>query len=227
MKPKIAQQIMLAEATTAAGISIESAPESPTPIELVLTESLGEYWPTRLPRLEARLTDCDSSAISIEAVSATLAQAEWEEAAQCLGELLSIVQRRGGRCLNLRFPALYGRPPAPPFDRYQSAFNHAFHMLAQARFDAEATGVAVALEVASGDFLRSPVEARELIDSANSWSIGACVDLSHIGDDACACDWLRTLRGRVRCVRTANPKHELLKETLEALGFDGTVVALK
>jgi len=227
MQPTIARQIILDEATSPAADSLESVPFGSTPIDLVLAESLGGDWPAQLRHVQGRLIDFDSSTVKIAAISATLAHNECEEAGRCLGALLRIVQRGGGRCLTLRFPSLYGHGAAEPFDGYQSAFNHAFHLMTQSRFDAEAAGVSVALEVASGGFLLSPVEARELIDSANSWSIGACVDLSTIGDDARALDWLHTLRGRVRCVRTFNPRSAGLNETLEAIGYEGAIIALK
>jgi len=226
MHTTLARQVVFNETTTPAGQALGPLLVGATPVDLVLAQAMGGDWPARLRHIEARLIECAASSAKIEAMTATLALTGFEEAGRCLGELLSIVQRRGGRCLNVRFPDLYGQGGVDPFDRYQSSFNHVFHLLSQSRFEAEAAGVSVALEVAWGGFLLSPVEARELIDSANSWSVGACVDLVTLGDELRALDWLHTLRGRVRCVRTTDPQDAALNKALEAAGFDGTIVAL-
>ena len=69
------------------------------------------------------------------------------------------------------------------------------------RFEAEATGVTVALEAATGGCFLSPIEVRELIDAVNSSAIGVCLDLERIGAIGSPLDWIDTLHRRVQAVR--------------------------
>ena len=107
----------------------------------------------------------------------------------------------GARVLNLRIPPVGPSDGGESFGRYQDGLNFAYELLHRVRHEAEATGVAVALEAADGGCLLSPVELREIIDAANSWAVGACVDAARIALFGAPADWVRTLRHRVQAVR--------------------------
>ena len=99
-------------------------------------------------------------------------------------------------------------PPVPDvavpdiaFSGYQDALNFAYHLLRETRYEAESTGVPVALEAATGGCLLSPVELRETIDAANSWALGVCLDCDRVASVGSPADWLATLNRRVRCIR--------------------------
>jgi sugar phosphate isomerase/epimerase len=103
---------------------------------------------------------------------------------------------------------------------------------------AESTGVAIAVEAAHGRWLLSPVELRELIDAANSWAIGACIDLARVSAVGSPIDWITTLTHRVKAVRwNVGPKSRnsidshgaivdpmALKNALDAVGFRGPII---
>jgi sugar phosphate isomerase/epimerase len=119
-------------------------------------------------------------------------------------EVEVLLQRAAGlhaSCLNLTVPPLCGPPGLPGFTRYSDALNFAYELLHRARHEAEATGVAIALEAGANRSLLSPVELREIIDAANSWAIGACIDVTRIARIGSPVDWITTLRHRVHAVR--------------------------
>jgi len=124
-----------------------------------------------------------------------------------LADLLPILHGAadlGASCLNLTLAPVHGSDAHAAehvFGSYQAALNFAYQLLRQARFDAEATGVALALEAAAGGSLLSPVELRELIDAANSWAVGACVDTRRVRRVGRVADWLATLGHRVHAFR--------------------------
>jgi sugar phosphate isomerase/epimerase len=107
----------------------------------------------------------------------------------------------GAKVLNLHLPPVRGSGRGEGFGRYQEGVNFAYELLHRARLEAEATGVAVALEAADGGCLLSPVELREIIDAANSWAVGACVDAGRIALLGSPADWVGTLEHRVQAVR--------------------------
>jgi sugar phosphate isomerase/epimerase len=117
----------------------------------------------------------------------------------------------GARVLNVGIPPVQQGCPGRGFARYQEGLNFAYELLHRARREAEATGVAVALEAADGGCLLSPVELREIIDVANSWAVGACIDAARIALFGSPADWVRTLQHRVQAVRLSpsldEPKH--------------------
>lgn len=65
-------------------------------------------------------------------------------------------------------------------------------------------GVALALDAPSCGCLLSPVELREVIDTANSSAIGACLDLGKIAALGSPADWVTTLGHRVHAVRVSH-----------------------
>jgi sugar phosphate isomerase/epimerase len=117
----------------------------------------------------------------------------------------------GEKVLNVRIPPVQQGREGRGFARYQEGLNFAYELLHRARHEAEATGVAVALEAADGGCLLSPVEVREIIDAANSWAVGACVDAARIALFGSPADWVGTLQHRVQAVRLwpslDGPKH--------------------
>ncbi len=149
------------------------------------------------------------------------------------------------RCLNLTIPPLRGVGPAGSesrgggFGRYQQALNFAYALLRRLRFESEATGVALAIEAGGDGTLLSPVELRELIDEANSWAVGVCIDVGRIARFALPSDWLLTLRHRVQAVRIpqqvpADPPggpipvrpvdFAEIGDTLDEIGFTGPII---
>jgi len=120
----------------------------------------------------------------------------------------------GAKVLNVGIPPVQQGCQGRSFARYQEGLNFAYELLHRVRHEAEATGVAVALEAADGGCLLSPVEVREIIDAANSWAVGACVDAARIALFGAPADWVRTLRHRVQAVRlwqTTNPSDDIAR----------------
>lgn len=87
------------------------------------------------------------------------------------------------------------------FTSYQEGLNFAYQLLRRVRLDAESCGVSVALEAGANGCLLSPVELREIIDSANSWAVGVCIDAARIARFSSPADWIRILKARVHAVR--------------------------
>jgi sugar phosphate isomerase/epimerase len=106
----------------------------------------------------------------------------------------------GVRCLNLELPPVRAGAH-DSFGRYQDALNFAYMLLQHTRLEAETAGVMLALEAAAGNCLLSPPELREIIDAANSWAVGACVDVARVARIGSPADWLLTLGHRVHAVR--------------------------
>ena len=147
----------------------------------------------------------------VGAVAAACGTTNLPQAVAEATELLNRAATQGARCLNLTIPPVRGSFQAPgpemtgtvAFDRYQAALNFAYGLLHELRFEAERLGVAVALEAGANGCLLSPVELREVIDAANSWAVGACIDTDRIARLGPPEDWLTTLNQRVHCVRAA------------------------
>lgn len=128
--------------------------------------------------------------------------------APCAVEEVRVLLRQAAdlraTCLNLTIPPVAHASEEVSFSRYQDALNLAYMLLHVARHEAEATGVAIALEAAANRSLLSPVELREIIDAANSWAVGVCIDVDRIAQIGCPVDWIRTLRHRVHAVRLSD-----------------------
>ena len=170
---------------------------------------------------------------------ATNVEAAIEEAGARLEQAASF----GARCLNWRIPAVARHAVGGSrggFSRYEEALNFAYQLLHGARYDAEATGVALALEAAAGGCLLSPVELREIIDAANSWAVGACVDVARIARIGQPEDWLATLGRRIHSVRVRTdvsapeesegrspkgPATAALRQALDEIAYDGVLIA--
>lgn len=159
--------------------------------------------------------------VTISAVAARCIATDIDEAAAEVSSLLNRAASLGAQCLNLTIPPIakleHGGAPAEGdislghatqsvpqrdgFASYQEALNLAYQLLHRVRMDAEGSGVVVALEAGRGGCLLSPVELREIIDAANSWAVGACVDAAHVARFSSPADWIRTLAGRLYAVR--------------------------
>ncbi len=153
--------------------------------------------------------------MKIRAVAARCIATDIDEAAAEVVSLLSRAASLGAQCLNLTIPPIaklehggaplgHATPSVPQregFASYQEALNLAYQLLHRVRMDAEGSGVVVALEAGRGGCLLSPVELREIIDAANSWAVGACVDAASVAPFSSPADWIRTLAGRLHAVR--------------------------
>ena len=117
--------------------------------------------------------------------------------------LLRDGEQLGARCLNYTIPPIRSVSAEIGFVSYSDALNFAYHLLRRVRFEAEATGVAVALEAATGRTLLSPVELRELVDAANSWAVGVCVDVAYASVVGSPADWIEVLGPRVHSLRVS------------------------
>lgn len=137
----------------------------------------------------------------IGAVAARMNTTELKEAVAATISLIEWSAHVSAACLNLSIPPLGDGRDSTSFARYQDALNFCYQLCRGVRFEAESRGVNLALEANQGDTLSSPVEARELVDSAHSGAIGLCVDLSRLSHERTARDWLWTLGHRVKAVR--------------------------
>jgi hypothetical protein len=174
----------------------------------------------------------------IRAIAADCREVQLDPAVETVAKLLQIASRAGATVLNLTLPSLALASESTGFARYQDALNFAYQLLRGLRLQAESTGVAIAVEAAHGRWLLSPVELRELIDGANSWAIGASIDLARVSVVGAPIDWITTLTHRVKSVRwNVGPKsrdsidsHEArvdsmaLKNALDAVGFRGPII---
>ena len=149
--------------------------------------------------------------LRVRAVAARCMVTDVTSAVDTVSDLLLHAKALGGACLNLTIPPVAGSGREPGFARYQEGLQFAYELLHRVRFEAEAAGVALALEAPSAGCLLSPVELREIIDAANSWAVGAVIDLRRLALFGSPADWLTTLKHRVHGVRlddAASPPSE-------------------
>jgi sugar phosphate isomerase/epimerase len=137
----------------------------------------------------------------VKAVALACPTVEIEAALTWMAGVLRWCRTYGASYVSVALPPIHPHAARESFGRYQEGLNFAYQFLRRIRFDAEAAGVSVALETAHGGCLLSPVEVRELIDAANSWAVGACVDFERIARIGEPRDWLTTLRHRALAVR--------------------------
>ena len=83
---------------------------------------------------------------------------------------------------------------------YEAALNHVYEGMMEVAEQAEKRGVKIAVRAASGGFLLSPVETRDLVDRLNSPAIGVAVSLNDVARFGCPEDWLRCLSYRLQAV---------------------------
>jgi sugar phosphate isomerase/epimerase len=138
------------------------------------------------------------------AVCVVAARCTTTDVSAALDEVTSLIARAvpwRARCLNLAIPPLAVTPGDEGFSSYRDALNFAYKLLEGVRFEAEAAGVAVALEAGAGHTLLSPVELCEIIDAANSWAVGVCIDVATVARFGSPAEWIRTLARRIHAVR--------------------------
>ncbi len=160
-----------------------------------------------------------------------------------LAEVSSLLERSAvvqAKCLNLTLPGVSGCSDENSFGGYQDALNFAHRVLHDLRHEAESAGVAIALEAASAGCLLSPVELREIVNQANSWAVGVCLDLDRVACVGHPVDWIRTLGGRIHSVRdfssdrvgSSEPTpranaagRQAVAEALDSIGYSRPVIA--
>jgi len=195
-------------------------------VEWVVPEDVGTLVES-LQMLAAAPESADRRCSVVAHVTST----DLEAVVHDLNDALDLSGRLGATCLSVTLPSIMRRPDpttdsgtAVAFARYQDHLNFAFQVLHRLRFSAERSGVALAVEGAAGGGLLSPVELREIIDEANSFSVGVCLDVDRIAQVGSTADWITTLRHRIRAVRFG--RSDTVDDALDALiriGFDHTV----
>ncbi len=177
----------------------------------------------------------------VHAVAARCSTTKIDAALEEVMQLLGGTAKVGASCLNLTIPPVGAERAAVAFKRYQQALDFAGGLFVGLRYEAERTGVALALEAATGGVLCSPVELRELIDDAHSWAVGACVDVACVSSIGPPADWITTLGRRIHSVRTESRTSDILSDgtdrapaclnqvasALEAAAYDGPVIVRK
>ena len=179
---------------------------------------------------------------SVAAIRAVCGTADVDRATLEVASLLRGGRKYGARCLNVALPASPDDPAGARADGYQASLNLAFELLHELRFEAEQAGVALALESGTGGTLCSPVELRELVDAANSWAVGACVDIDTVARLGSPEDWLATLGRRVHALRVTlhtpaasagsagdgpggrSVDHAAIVRAIERIGFAGVLI---
>ncbi len=151
-----------------------------------------------------------------------------DAAAPAIIATLCAAAKLGATCLNLTLPPIQSADAPHGFPSYQSAINFLHQLFGVTRFEAERSGVALAIEVASGGCFLSPVEMRDLVDTANTWAVGVCLDTKRVATIAQPDDWIRTLTHRLHAVRITcdSDDIQLFQETGATLietGFDRTI----
>lgn len=169
---------------------------------------------------------------SVCALAAECSTTETGAALSEVGNWLESARRLGARCLNLTLPFVIGESGEACVHSYQDSLNLAFELLHGLRFEAERTGVAIALEASAGGTLMSPVELRELIDAANSWAVGACIDVPRLAAAGRLEDWITTLGRRIHAIRVdvGLQRHPVTRTdrvaivaALDAVSYEGLV----
>lgn len=185
----------------------------------------------------------DTAGIDVK-IGTVAARCTTRDVPAALCEVSTMLTQAGGlnaQALNLTIPPLGRSNEDYGFGSYQEALNFAYELLHHLRFEAEATGVALALEAGVDGCLLSPVELREIIDAANSWAVGACIDVGCIARIGSPRDWLTTLGARIHTVRVGHdarggkapsptPSDRVIDvpsivETLDAIRYDRIVIA--
>jgi len=167
----------------------------------------GVEWglPAGFAQTRPAISHLDS--IPIRAVAMRCELMDIPSAEQFVSVHLQTAASLGAKVLNLSIPPLRRGYDGEGFIRYQDAINFAYELLHRVRFEAEAAGVNIALEAATGGCFLSPIEMHELIDAVNSSAIGVCLDVERIGAIGSPLDWIDTLHRRLQAVRcTETPR---------------------
>jgi len=144
------------------------------------------------------ITGLDELRTNVITLSAVACGQTLEEASDAVGKLLELTRRLGGRCLNLILE-MPGMPAGQGnLGDHAEIMRFSLHLLRRVGLPAERAGVSLAVEGLADKCPLSPMELRDLVDRANGWPYGVCVDVARA---ACPQAWLHTLRQRVRCIR--------------------------
>jgi hexulose-6-phosphate isomerase len=182
-------------------------------VELALASDTGQIAAGEavvMPQTSLGRVTCDNGSASVRqhGKAAPIRACAWRcptcdvsEALHGANALLPDLAQLGTQVLNVTIPPVARCAPETGFPSYADALNFAYQFLRTLRFEAEATGVAIALEAATGYGLLSPVELREIVDTADSWATGACVDVACVSQIGCPRDWITTLGSRIHAVR--------------------------
>ncbi|MCH7703298.1 MAG: TIM barrel protein [Planctomycetes bacterium] len=140
-----------------------------------------------------------------------------------IAEWLTRTDRIGGATLIVRVAAL-DRPGVSV--TYQDTLNATAWSLNALRRPLECSDASLALIVASGGFLLSPPEARELIDLTDSPHVGVCVWMDSGMHLHTAEDWIQTLDRRLFAVHvSAEAVWSGVRNALVRSGFGGILSA--
>ncbi len=137
----------------------------------------------------------------VVSVAAECALTEISPAIDRVNNLLQQSAQVGARCLALGLPGVSFEAGSGCFSRYQEVLDFVYALLREVRFEAEACGVPIAVEAMRDQSLMSPSELRGIVDGANSWAVGVCVDTGRLAGRGHAADWIETLGRRVHLVR--------------------------
>ena len=189
-------------------------------VELVIPDGAPDGFGADLSRLVAACTAHGP----LRAISLAATSIDPNIAATEIEAWLHRAWDMGAICLNLSSPSIGS--DRDRFGGHSEATNFTHTLLRQLRPTAEATGVAIALEPCGGH-LESTIELRELIDVANSWAIGACVDTTRLASGGSPLDRIRTLHRRVTSVRVpGNAATPLVAITaaLDEIRYEGPLI---
>lgn len=99
-----------------------------------------------------------------------------------------------------------------PGIRYEDAFRHALVELSELRYEAAKHSVRLAVRIAHGGFLTSPLDARDFVDRCNSAWIGARLNAAAVRTIGIVEDWLQTLGHRIFAIELSEPADDAAEQ---------------
>lgn len=103
--------------------------------------------------------------------------------------------------------------------RFEERVHRLRAALLAARWEAEAAGVRIAIELPCDAFPLGPFGWRDLIDDLASPWVGLALDMSRLQNVAEQCDWIESLSGRLLLVRAVQNKP--VQASLRHIGYAG------
>ncbi|MFQ5495322.1 MAG: sugar phosphate isomerase/epimerase family protein [Phycisphaerae bacterium] len=186
------EEVAVGDLTTA--VRVEGDPTA------VDTEA-GDATKPAAPGFSDVAADVGESARRTLALAAGCPVTDVDSAAALVTGLLRRGGALGATVCSLTLPPLAVSAAAPGFSDDQASLNFTHGLLVRTEWEAQRSGVCLAVEAVSGGGLLSPVELRELIRSVSTWAVGVCLDLSRISQVGRPLDWIATLRGHIHAVR--------------------------
>ena len=175
-------------------------------LELVLADDgalCPETPPERFAELAARAAELDLRIVSLATALfwdfnyASAVESERQRAIDLTLRMLDRAAAAGAGAV-LVVPGVVGRHDDPrPQVSYADALHRTADALLTLRHEAEARGVAIALENVWNRFLTSPVEFADLLDRVNSPRVGAYLDIGNVLAYGYPQDWIETLGGHI------------------------------